>query len=189
MKIFKVYLMLLFVSNALFSQQGDDLKNQIKAGIGFQGLDISAEFPLTSNRFLVEASAGIGGVYYSGSNYTGYSQREFTGYELGTEYGTSFFGKVDARCYLNRDKRERKGKKTYSNSGSYIGLSSKYNQNHESLGKTMVYELYFGQHVPIGKKFLFSYFGGFGHMQNMDQDYGAAFPSVGVKFSYIFLKF
>lgn len=189
MKLIKSFLFLMLFSNFLFSQDENNLKNQFKLGVGFQGLDISAEFPLTENKFLIEASGGIGGVYYSNSTNSVYSQKSFTGYEWSTEYGTSFFGKADVRYYLNRAKRERKGKKMFSNSGSYIGVSSKFNNNNEVLGKTMVYELYFGQHVPIGKKFLFSYFAGVGHMQNMDYDYGAAFPSVGVKFSYIFLKF
>lgn len=189
MKNVQGYVLMLLISSFAYSQGENNLKSQLKAGLGLQGIDISAEIPLTENTFLVEGSAGIGGVYYSGIRDFGYSQSKFTGYELGNTHGVSVFAKADVKWYISRARRERKGRKMLNNAGSYFGISSKFNQNNEVLGKTMVYELYFGKHVPMGKKFIFSYFGGVGQMQNMDQNYSAVFPSLGVKFSYVFFSF
>ena len=177
----KVFLLitLITISN-LFSQE-ESLEKQFKTDFNFLGIGISYEIPL-SEKWTVDLSSGVGGGYRIGS---GFSAEWILNSQL------AGYLKSEFKYYYNREKRQKKGKKTINNSGNYIAIQTKYNSKRFSLSETdlplenaLLNEIHWGIQRSFDENWLFNLHLGIGYARDLDFKDSSVYPAVGIKFSY-----
>lgn len=146
-----------------------------KIGVGY-------ELPI-NDKFLLDLNAGIGGANII--------QPNNVGYKLGKNNDLTYSGlfiKGQLRYYISRENRANKNRSLSNNSGSFIGLQSKFNfnGNKDYIGKTLLTDIHFGQQLPLGNNFIFRYHVGVGYANNFDLKYGSLYPAFNIAFGYAF---
>jgi hypothetical protein len=165
----------------LFSQESK-LQKQFKTDFNFLGIGLSYEIPI-SEKWTVDLSSGVGGGYRVGND----------GLTVVLPFNSSVaaYLKSEFKYYYNREKRERKGKNNFNNSGNYIAFQTKYNSKRFSLSKnkiplenTLLNEIHWGVQRSLGGNWLFNFHTGLGYARGLDFSNGAIYPTLGIKFSY-----
>lgn len=146
-----------------------------KIGVGY-------ELPI-NEKFLLDLNAGIGGANII--------QPNDVSYKLGKNDDLTYSGlfiKGQLRYYISRENRANKNRSLSNNSGSFIGLQSKFNfnGNKDYIGKTLLTDVHFGQQLPLGNRFIFRYHIGVGYANNFDLKYSSLYPAFNIAFGYTF---
>lgn len=177
------YLLILSVLGFTLSYSQEN-KDQLSSFFKVEGfldkIGVGYETPI-SNKLLLDLNAGIGAANIV-------QPSEF-GFKLGKSNGRIYSGvfmKGQVRYYFNRERRKERGHSLINNSGSFIGLQTKYNfnGNKEDLGKVLLTDVHFGQQLPLGSNFIFRYHLGIGYANNFDFNYGTLYPAVNIVFAY-----
>lgn len=184
----------LVVSSQLFSQDTEEepLDHLFKVELGFQGVGLAYELPL-SDRWSIDFSSGLGGGYYI-TNQAG----------INIQYtwiinDPVIYVKSEAKYHYNRPKRLRKGKSLRNNASNYLAFQTKYttervfsssiaSQIEDPLNNTLLNEIHWGIQRPVGQRFLFNLHLGLGVATDYDFNNTSAYPGFGLKFSYILVK-
>jgi hypothetical protein len=177
----KVFLLVALISiGNLFSQKGK-LQKQFKTDFNFLGIGLSYEIPI-SEKWTVDLSSGVGGGYRVGNDLT---------VEWAFNSSVAAYLKSEFKYYYNREKRERKGKNNFNNSGNYIAFQTKYNTKRFSLSKTelplenaLLNEIHWGIQRSLGGNWLINFHTGIGYARDLDFSDGSIYPALGIKLSY-----
>jgi hypothetical protein len=161
------------------------LQKLVNLDLGLQGIGISFELPVQRN-LTIEFSGGFGGGY------------DLTTGSLSYDWDLTdpcVYLSVNPRYYYNRDKRQRKGKKSILNAGNYIGLRAKYTAVSLIQGTTsdaFLINLHWGMHKPIGRKWTINGHAGVGSAFNFTDIVAPVswqiYPAAELKFSYTLNK-
>ncbi len=178
----KIFLSLFLTITFCIYGQENEHKLEKQLGIDFTLVSASVfyEHPLT-NTILGEASVGISNAFTKEPTAIGIS---FSTYRP--------FSRVSLKWYFNRKERLEKGKDISLNTGSFIGIQNKttYGYGKDEIFNTAAYlinEVYWGQHTRLSNNLLFHYHLGVGYFVTKNNSYNDGFfPTVGVKFKYIF---
>ncbi|MDY6025640.1 DUF3575 domain-containing protein [Bergeyella zoohelcum] len=177
----KIFLLFIFCCSLtkIFCQEKNALKQHLKAEFSLINLSLDYDLPL-SEKFLLNLSAGVGGANLFSNNRAEY--------RLGNGYSGQF-AKVQARYYLNREKRAEKGKSLVGNAGSFVAFQSKFNWNggKEYIGEALLNDITFGQILPLGKRITFKYYVGAGYGYNLKYNQGMVYPAISLSFGFVIL--
>lgn len=181
MKYFILILLTGFL-NATFGQKiktDSVLVSLAKIDIGLQGVGVSYE-PKISNKLTADLCMGAGGGY-------SIDESDFN-YDLSK---AALYFSVTPKYFYNIQKRINHGKNTQLNSGNYFGLRLKYvtpvSGNNDKIRNTVLTNIHWGIQRNVGGNWLLNFHLGIGYAS--DPKYGGIiYPSVEIKFAYIFLK-
>lgn len=114
-----IALMSVLLLSSKSNAQSDDLKRITR--LNYVNPAIQMEFPTSTNTmFVTSAGFGFNPIYYNNQNRSGMLASVNT-------YMFNFFINADQLFYINRKKRETKGKNTANNSGNFFKINTHIN--------------------------------------------------------------
>jgi len=179
------YLLVMLLTGFLNAAFGQKLKTDpvmvslAKIDVGPQGVGVSYE-PKISNKLTGDLCMGIGGGY-------SIDESDFN-YEL---LQPALYFSVTPKYFYNIQKRINNGKNTQLNSANYFGLRVKYvtpvSKNNDKIRNTVLTNIHWGIQRNVGGNWLLNFHLGVGYASDFKFG-GIIYPSVEIKFAYIFLK-
>lgn len=168
-------------ASALIPAQ-NTLEKQAKIEVGFQGINLGYDLPVSKN-VLLALHAGISGVNDFKDGTIAYKLGSFS-----DEKNYTLFFAVQGRYYISRERRETRNHSLRNNSGTFVGWQSKINfsGNNADIGKTWMNDLHFGQQLPLFNQFIFRYHIGAGYGTDLDYKSGSLYPAVAATVGYYF---
>ena len=112
-----------------------------------------------------------------------------SGYEMSSDLGLAYFAKSQFKYMLSRKHRAKKGNDLVNNSGSFIAIQTKYNNNNSFYGSVLMNEMHWGQQLPLSNKVQFYYHIGVGHNANLNVSSNEVYPAFGLKLVYTIANF
>ena len=150
-----------------------------KLDLGFTGVALSYDLPLSPS-FLMETSLGVGPAY------TIWNSTYKVNYDF-TDPALHFTLVGD--WYYNRSKRFTKGKSLLCNSGNFIGITFRQTSRglvDECYSPSLLTNVHWGISREIDAKWLIRLKIGLGSAYDWNWDEGLLYPSIDLKFSYLF---
>ena len=191
-----IFLLLTFstlTAAAQSAEESQSLHHLFKIELGFQGLGLAYELPL-SGRWSLDLSTGLGGGYHVGNSYRGHSFQ----YQWIINDPVMYL-KSKVKYNYNRPKRLGRGKPLRNNASNYVAFQTKYttervfnrrvaDQFTDPLNSTLLNEVHWGIQRPLGQRFLFNMHLGLGIAVDYDFNNSSVYPGFGLKFSHILMK-
>ena len=108
---------------------------------------------------------------------------------MSSDLGLAYFAKSQFKYMLSRKHRAKKGNDLVNNSGSFIAIQTKYNNNNSFYGSVLMNEMHWGQQLPLSNKVQFYYHIGVGHNANLNVSSNEVYPAFGLKLVYTIANF
>lgn len=168
---------ILFSTNIFAQSNPYPMDSRFKIDMGFSGVGIAIETPLSA-KFLLGFDAGLGGGYEIDDSFK----------YLWSSASPSIYASAKGEIIYNREKRVAKGKRIDNNSGNLVGFSLKYSS--ADIGgrgynsNTVLFNAHWGIRRALGKSWIFSTYIGLGYAYDTDYSEGIIYPAFDLKFSY-----
>lgn len=178
--VFMLFSLLSAAQNDSEKSNAKYLKTQGKVDLGFSGLGLSIEKPI-SEKVLLEIAAGLG---------AGYRVDEDFRYRMYFD-DPAVFGSVHMKYYYNLQDRVNRGRPVSNNAGNFFGLKAKYTSptlHEEKTWHTLLTGFHWGLQRKMGKYFLYQFNIGIGaavDLDNKNSNHVALFPDFNFRISYI----
>jgi len=162
-----IFLVLIIFPLLLKSQIDTSLVSLNKIELGFNGLSLGTEIPL-SKKLLINITGGIGGGYQISRNDITYfvSNRE-----------ASLFIKTELIHYTKKLLKEH----INHNFGNYRGVQLKYATRSRSTNNALLFEFHWGWQRAIGSFAYLNMHIGIGRAFNLENGLAAFYPAMGLK--------
>lgn len=157
-----------------------NLTSLAKIDLGLQGIGFSYE-PNILNKMTIDLSAGAGGGYDISEGSLSYDVLK-----------PALYFSLTPKYFYNLNARIKKGKNTQFNSGNYFGIRLKLvtplKRKDDLIRNSLLTNIHWGMQRAIGGHWLFNTHIGVGYARDLEYNVGTIYPSLDLKFAYIFLK-